>query len=186
MRDALILKVKDRAAEPSLASDNGARFGLGAAAPLAENLISRAEEALGFKLPPLLRDLYRLVGNGGFGPGYGILPLIGAPRSTDVESVVELYTAFRSADPEDPAWSWPAQLLPICDWGCAIRSCLAVSSEGGVLTFDPNVRDIDEPMENALALTHTSLDSWAARLGFRGEDLGLDVRAGSRERKDSD
>jgi hypothetical protein len=33
-------------------------------------LIAAAEEELGFRLPPLLRAVYRFVGNGGFGPGH--------------------------------------------------------------------------------------------------------------------
>ena len=35
--------------------------------------MKQAERALGHPLPPLLRAIYLKLGNGGFGPGYGIL-----------------------------------------------------------------------------------------------------------------
>ena len=35
--------------------------------------MSQVESELGFGLPPLLRAIYHEVGNGGFGPGHGIL-----------------------------------------------------------------------------------------------------------------
>lgn len=34
--------------------------------------IAQAEAVLGFPLPPLIRAIWRQIGNGGFGPGYGI------------------------------------------------------------------------------------------------------------------
>ena len=34
---------------------------------------AQTERELGFKLPPLLRALYQQLGNGGFGPGYGLV-----------------------------------------------------------------------------------------------------------------
>jgi len=40
--------------------------------PASPEAVDEAEEAFGFPLPGLLRRLYAEVGNGGFGPGYGI------------------------------------------------------------------------------------------------------------------
>jgi hypothetical protein len=40
-------------------------------APLAE--IEATETALGFQFPALIRELWLQVGNGGFGPGYGVI-----------------------------------------------------------------------------------------------------------------
>src|SRR5690242_515603 len=37
--------------------------------------IEQAEAKLGFAIDPLMRRLYTEVGNGGFGPGYGVLGL---------------------------------------------------------------------------------------------------------------
>ena len=159
MPDPIIETLRDRARHPRATTDT-ARFPQKASAPLDDPSISRAETTIGFALPPLLRDAYHLVGDGGFGPGYGLLSLLPGGKSSE-ESVVELFLAFRSTDPNDAAWVWPSHLLPFCDWGCAIRSCIDCStSEGAVLTFDPNVRTVGDPMSSVLAETHSSLRAW--------------------------
>ncbi len=38
--------------------------------------LTDAETIIGFPLPTLLRRIYLEVGNGGFGPGYGLFPLL--------------------------------------------------------------------------------------------------------------
>jgi cell wall assembly regulator SMI1 len=38
-----------------------------------EATIQAAEAELGLRLPALLRELYKQVGNGGYGPGYGLM-----------------------------------------------------------------------------------------------------------------
>jgi hypothetical protein len=162
MTDSMIERLRQRAVDASLATDQAETFPRIANAPLDDQLICRAETLLGRALPPFLRDAYRFVGNGGFGPGYGLLPLLlENPGSSDDDSVVNLYTAFCSSDPEDSPWAWPPHLLPFCDWGCAIRSCIDCSTQSGpIVTFDPNVYDIGEPLSNAFARTHTSLEAW--------------------------
>jgi hypothetical protein len=40
--------------------------------PVSSAAIAEAEIRLGFNLPVLLRELYQCVGNGRFGPGYGL------------------------------------------------------------------------------------------------------------------
>jgi hypothetical protein len=150
MLDSFIATLRHRAADT-------------AAAPLDERSISRAERALGRALPSLLRDVYRHVGNGGFGPGYGLLPLLPDQDSAADESLVGLYQTFVADDSRDVAWSWPEQLLPFCDWGCAIRACVDCSTaDAAVVTFDPNVCGPGEPTSTALAITHASLHDWLA------------------------
>ena len=108
-------------------------------APASERILSSAEQRLGFPLPPLLRLLYSDVSNGGFGPGYGFLPLFPPAAQPSEDSVVVLYEVFRAHDPEEPDWSWPERLLCVCDWGCAIRSCVDCSRpELPMVRFDPN------------------------------------------------
>jgi hypothetical protein len=83
--------------------------------------LKQAEERLGMSLDPFLGRVYLEVSDGGFGPGYGARPLVG------VESVVSTYADFR-------AGGWPAQLLPVWDWGDAIWSC--IDPHGHVVTKD--------------------------------------------------
>ena len=104
--------------------------------------IAEAERRLGFPLPELLRELYTSVGDGGFGPGYGFLGLIKPVPIGDFEgeSVVQLYELFRGGDPEDPTRTWPERVLPVLDWGCAIRSCADCSTSSlQVLRDEPYV-----------------------------------------------
>jgi hypothetical protein len=159
----LVAKLRERAANAVLATDQASATS-GHVGPAAdEESIVRAETILGRHLPGLLRDVYQQVGNGGFGPGYGLLRLLPDPRSSDVESVIGLYTSFCSTDPEDAAWSWPVDLVPFCDWGCAIRTCVDCSTpDGAIVTFDPGAREPGESVSKALAATHASVESWFA------------------------
>lgn len=130
--------------------------------PLTEAEVVRAEELLGFTLPPLLRRLYREVSHGGF--GHWVAPLL-PPSSdsafADQEAIISLY------QPEDPQPSfpskeqpalaeeihqlvlpfddeavriWPKQVLYICDHGCNIYSVLDCSRPScPVLLNDNNI-----------------------------------------------
>lgn len=71
---------------------------------VSQGAVANAEAALGFSLHPLLRRVYLEVCDGGLGPGYGSLPLMGA------ESLCSTYASFR-------AGPWPEKLLPVWDWG---------------------------------------------------------------------
>jgi hypothetical protein len=98
------------------------------------------EKQLGFSLPPLLKQIFTEIGNGGFGPGYGLIGLTnGVPDDTG-KTGPAIYRMFRDGDPEDPTWAWPKGLLPICHWGCAILSCVDCADPGfRMRIFDPNV-----------------------------------------------
>lgn len=99
------------------------------------------ETKLGFAIPPLLRQLYLQVGNGGWGPGYGLIGLSGGTRDDTGCTAVEDYVLRRSgSDPDEPNWLWPEGLLPICHWGCAIYSCIdCLQIPAPMILFDPNV-----------------------------------------------
>lgn len=108
--------------------------------PASDAAIRDAEHKLGFPIPAPLRRLYSDVGNGGFGPGYGFYGLASGTEQFPDESVVYLYTVFRGGDPEDPSFSWPYMLLPVLDWGCAIRSCVDCSTPSlPIIRHDPNI-----------------------------------------------
>ncbi|WP_431315794.1 SMI1/KNR4 family protein [Streptomyces murinus] len=89
---------------------------------------------LGFALHPLLRRLYREVADGGFGPDYRLLPLLGPGPS-----VVGEYLARREASVAVEHPEWPAGVVPILTWGCAMYAGVdCLSAEGQVLLFEPN------------------------------------------------
>ncbi|MFI1013575.1 SMI1/KNR4 family protein [Streptomyces sp. NPDC020965] len=106
--------------------------------PVGAETVARAEAMLGFRLPPLLAALYSRVGDGGFGPEYGLLPLLdGPPRGEP--AAVEQYLANRGSGEKDPDWPWPAGVLPISHWGCGMYACVDChSADATVLLFEPN------------------------------------------------
>ncbi|MFF4251026.1 SMI1/KNR4 family protein [Streptomyces sp. NPDC001663] len=111
--------------------------------PVDAATLARAEAALGFVLPPLLADLYLHVGDGGFGPEYGLLPLLDSPPAGEPAAVVQ-YLANRESGRRDPDWPWPEGVLPISHWGCAMYACVDCRSpKATVLLFEPNPGDPD-------------------------------------------
>jgi hypothetical protein len=160
MVDSIIAKLRERAAEPTRVNDNADRFPRTTPPPVSTATMAEAEAVLRQTIPPLLRDAYLHVGDGSFGPGYGLLPLL-TNEADPGDTIVELHSAFTTIDPDDASWAWPTNLLPFCEWGCAIRSCVDASSpDGAVVTFDPGTRGPGQPMSLALAQTHTSLRQW--------------------------
>lgn len=107
-------------------------------APADATAPARAEAALGFALPPLLVALYTRIGDGGFGPEYGLLPLLEGKSSGGEQAAVEKYAGMRDSSDRD----WPEGVLPISHWGCGMYACVDCRTEDApVLLFDPNGDD---------------------------------------------
>jgi len=103
------------------ARDAGVLEPLPALEPAASDAVAEAEAEIGFPLPPLLRRLYREVGNGGFGPHQGIPGVRGgADVGWDWPDSAAFHRDAR-ADEQWKAWPW---LVPILDWGCMIMSLI--------------------------------------------------------------
>jgi len=119
-------------------------------------VVEAAEAKMRLRLPQLLRELYTQVGNGGFGPGYGIFGLEGGYIDQDIinnfqgGTLVDWYYAFRGSDenipelnqdfdyeehfslfidlePKPNNWAWFDKLVPICNHGCWNLSCIDCS-----------------------------------------------------------
>jgi hypothetical protein len=100
--------------------------------PALAEQIERTEGKLGFNLPALLARLYTEVGNGGFGPGYGLFGIEGGFTDEDTSlTMPDLYLSWAHPVPGllDPP-PWPKGLIPICDWGCNMMSCIDCSAPG--------------------------------------------------------
>jgi hypothetical protein len=144
--------------------------------PVDAATLARAEAALGFRLPPLLADLYLRIGDGGFGPEYGLLPLLDSPPA-DERAAVPQYLANRESGRKDPDWPWPEGVLPISHWGCAMYACVDCNSpDATVLLFEPNPGDPDQAwFVDAPSLTDW-LRAWADGTGWyeeMNEDLEM-------------
>ncbi|MFF6993863.1 SMI1/KNR4 family protein [Streptomyces sp. NPDC008313] len=107
-------------------------------APVDADAPIRAEAAVGFALPPLLAALYLRIGDGGFGPEYGLLPLLDSAPSGEPAAVTQ-YLANREDGRQDSDRPWPEGLLPISHWGCGMYACVDCHSQDAtVLLFEPN------------------------------------------------
>jgi hypothetical protein len=96
--------------------------------PVAQENFVALESLLRHPLPRLFRRLYAKIGDGGFGPGYGLLPLA---------SVEHEYLRFRRIY----SW-WPGALIPVLEWGCGIFSCIDLASPTTpVLRYDPDMEE---------------------------------------------
>jgi hypothetical protein len=129
--------------------------------PVGAAEVDAAEERLGFVLPESLRQVYTHVGNGGFGPAYGLLGLLGGAVNEDQLDCVSLYESFRMCDPDDPLWHWPESLLPVGHLGCAMYACVdCTTTEAAIVWFEPNPHDDGEPWTESFIPLAPSLESW--------------------------
>ncbi|GHF44583.1 SMI1/KNR4 family protein [Streptomyces mashuensis] len=123
-------------------------------APVSARELAAVEAELGLALPPLLARLYREVGNGGYGPGYQLLPLTGDGRTLVSAYRDELSDAACTDDPH-----WPAGVLPLLDWGCGMYAAVDChSATGTVLLYEPN--DAHDDWADAWYVDAGSLEEW--------------------------
>ena len=87
--------------------------------------ILKAEAELGFALPPLITKLFLEVSNGIAGFGYDLMGLQGGCAS-DSGTLVETYLSLRAGEGYETG-PWKVGMLPFCNWGCAIYSCVDCS-----------------------------------------------------------
>ncbi|MER6509293.1 SMI1/KNR4 family protein [Nonomuraea sp. NPDC001636] len=140
--------------------------------PATAEEVAQAERMLGFRLPPVLTHLYREVANGGFGPDYVLLPLAGEGRT-----VVREYREGRETSGPGADAHWPADVLPILDWGCGMYAAVDWRSpEGPVLLFEPN--GISDDRHHAWYVDSETLtdwlETWIAETGWYEEDADED------------
>lgn len=79
----IVEDVKERVQDPEQARTTGTFSGFMVFPPVSEIALMDAEKALKLELPALLRHLYFEVGNGGLGPGFGLLGLPGGATFID-------------------------------------------------------------------------------------------------------
>jgi hypothetical protein len=126
--------------------------------PARSEAVDEAERVIGSPLPRLLRRLYLEVGNGGFGPGYGILGVRGGHRDDLGGTVVDLYRQWRASSAD--ARPLPDRLLPICHWGCGIHSFIdCATDQAAMWACDPNPGVDDDLFREPMTFA-TWLERW--------------------------
>lgn len=145
--DQLVLAVRNRAHDPSTRTDYASERRRDLPAPATLEVIHNAEDQLGFRLNALHRRLLAEVADGGFGPGDGIVGLGAGGFDAHGRSLIQLREVLW-LDANTPL---PLGVVPLCDWGDAIWSCVDAKT-GHVLTLD----------ESGLTDTGQNLYSWLA------------------------
>ena len=122
--------------------------------PAAPASLERADQRLGFALPPVMRQLYGAVADGGFGPGSGLLP---------IDRVVDRYLAVQGEAPRNQ--TWPDRLLPLVDDNPVLECLDASRPDGAVISWDPEdlwERVSDSTWQRSFSETAPSLEAWLA------------------------
>ena len=90
-----------------------------------------------------------------------LLGVSGGAGDDHGKTALDVYRWFRTDDAGDPAWDWPEKLLPICYLGCAMYACVdCADPRAKIIWFEPNPREMGEPMEFALIPVNLSLEQW--------------------------
>jgi len=142
MTEEWTARLNARAQDPARAVDEGQSR---AGAPAMAAGVADAEAALKFALPDLLKEVYTTIGDGGWGPGGGLPPLASLPD------------AYRARRQDNGGLSWPTGLLPICEWGGGMASCLDCTTESvRIVRVDPNMPKADAAGRIPAALHYES------------------------------
>lgn len=102
--------------------------------PVSTADLARVEVRLGFSIPLVLQECYLTIGNGGFGPGYGVIGLANG-HACDFGNLVETYNQLKS-DYEKEGKEWVTNTLPFCAWGCNVFSCVACAECERIYTYE--------------------------------------------------
>jgi hypothetical protein len=155
--DDIIRHLKKQLANAAPRSD-----GVPSAMPVASSSqIGAAEAELGFAIPPLLKRIYREIGNGGchLGPGFGLLGLPGGYDNDDGWDIIKTTREVSNG------LAWWDRIVVVCDWGCCMLSCVDCSDdEFTVYRWDGNAfddsTDIDEPSDALWTVETDTFDEW--------------------------
>ena len=142
--------------------------------PATREAVEAADAVVGGALPPLLRRVYLLVANGGFGPSYGVMGLNGGFTDDQGETAVSLHERFSEEDPDDPTWSWDPSWLPFCYWGCEVYSVVVCKEPFPVFYFDPNFKRPDRSMADIVIPHRETFGSWI-KGWLAGDDMWGEV-----------
>jgi hypothetical protein len=94
--------------------------------------------------------MYTEVGNGGFGPGFGLLPLSSASLGGDPPAEAEFELAGECARlvgryTGDSGGGWPAALVPVFYWGCTVFEFVDCRDPASpVVWFDEGSEELSE------------------------------------------
>lgn len=161
--ESLIQRLRERNADRERATDGGIHPRK-PVRPVAAKALQVAELAMGFRLPEQLRAIYLEVGNGGFGPEYGIVGTKGGAK-LDGCTLETCYQNMVKLEKKNSVWRWPQRLLPVANYGCGMWSCVDGAYEKlPMILWDPN--NLDADLDGADARLNWANSFWDQGLSF--------------------
>lgn len=135
-------------------SENERAFALAGPASAAD--IARTEELIGRKLPADLRALYAIA-DGGWGPGVAYTQ----GRGRGFQSLEAVAATLEDLRRRGPGYTgeakWPANLLPIADFGGPLSYNL---DTGQIVAFNDYYYDDELTLAQGFTTLHPDLESW--------------------------
>lgn len=174
--DAIIDAVAVRAGDPTLLTDTSAIIPAKRGPPLDLGQVPAIEAIIGFPLPHALLDLYVRVGNGGFGPAYGLMALHPTDRPSFGGNAVAVLLLLRGDGFEvddPPPRPWPVGLLPLVHRGCSLYTCIdCLDPSLPVLTFDADGpdADADRPVHEVITQEGLGFANWLLKWAMHDGD----------------
>ena len=160
----LIQRLQERNADRQRATDGG-HHPRKRIPPVAPKALQVAERVIGFKLPELLRAIYLKVGNGGFGPSYGLVGIKGGAK-LDGRTLETCYQGMAKLEKENAIWGWPERLLPLANYGCGMWGCVDCEYQKlPMILWDPN--NLDAERDGADARLNWGNSFWDQRESLR-------------------
>lgn len=175
--DEIIERIKTHIADPEAETD----VELELYPPTTLDRVEAAEKELGFALPPLLKRLYIEVGNGGFGPEYGLAGIDGCGTNKASRDIVTLYRQQEGEEWKQRFPQWPDKMLKIGCLGCGMYAAIDCSTpDYNLFLFEPNAYGLkmtdlekgDLRFANCLFPYRSSFNEWLYAWA-QGENVAL-------------
>jgi hypothetical protein len=162
--EKLVQRLQERNADRERATDGGIHSRK-PIPPVAASALEAAERAIGLELPEPLRAIYLNVGNGGFGPEFGIMGIKRGAK-LDGNTLETCYHKMRKLEKENSVWRWPQQLLPLANYGCGMWSCVDCAYKKlPMFLWDPN--NLEAELNDADARLNWGNSFWNQGLSLK-------------------
>jgi len=157
----LIAAIRQRASNPATRTDFAARRHRELGPPASADAIEAAGREMGCHFHQLHGRLFKEVGNGGFGPGDGLIGIPGGSLDVSERSAIELRRGLFSDYEKLPMPS----VVPLCDWGCGIWSCVDCET-GAILSMSEfGLRDLEQGLHSWFEDWISGVNLWERMVG---------------------
>jgi SMI1 / KNR4 family (SUKH-1) len=149
----------ERFSRENIIGRDGVRYQPIANPPATFEEVQEFEQQSGLKLPEVLQRVYLEVGNGGFGPGDGLMRLKSGKNDPIHWEALDAYLCFIDKNLIEGERKWSQYFLPICSGGCDCLGIVDVRDERvGFVQYE--LLENLELLENIVEWKALSLKNW--------------------------